>query len=140
MKDVITQRRDRRGCGRVRVWVCSASATRTSSEIFSNFSCASATRLDHPITLGIGGIGYDIVSEGVHKVKPCAGRLIVGYAPGKERGHFSRSPDTSPETVVWEKERTLACTYIPGASVLECRFNKTTRYPCRESRETTPKF
>ena len=27
--------------------------------------------LDHPITLGIGGIGCGIASEGFHKVKPC---------------------------------------------------------------------
>ena len=44
--------------------------------------------VDHPITLGIGGIGRDIVSERVHTVKPCSGRLLVGFAPGIERGHW----------------------------------------------------
>ena len=38
--------------------------------------------LDHPTTLGIGGIGCAIASEGVHKVKPCSWRLLVGAAPG----------------------------------------------------------
>jgi hypothetical protein len=33
--------------------------------------------LDHPITVGVGGI-RSIASEGVHKVKPCSGRLSVG--------------------------------------------------------------
>ena len=31
---------------------------------------ASALRLDHPITLGIGGIGCDIVSEGAESARP----------------------------------------------------------------------
>jgi len=34
--------------------------------------------LDHPITPGIGSIGCAIASGGVHKVKPCPWRLLVG--------------------------------------------------------------
>jgi hypothetical protein len=57
MKDVITQRRDRRGCGRSHVWVCPTSAT----------------RLAHPITLGTGSIGCSIASEGVHRLNLAQG-------------------------------------------------------------------
>ena len=48
--------------------------------------------LDHPVKLGIGGIGYDTVSEGVNKVKPCSGRLLAGFAPGIEGGQWRVGP------------------------------------------------
>ena len=34
--------------------------------------------LDHPVKLGIGGKGRDIVSEGVRNDKPCSRRLLLG--------------------------------------------------------------
>ena len=48
--------------------------------------------LDHPITLGIGGIGYGTVSGGVNKVRPCSGRLLAGFAPCIERGQCHVGP------------------------------------------------
>ena len=52
--------------------------------------------MDHPITLGISVIGQETVSkgvsEGVHKIKPCSGRLLAGCAPGIERGQWFGPP------------------------------------------------
>ena len=39
--------------------------------------------LDHPIALGIGGMGSTMASAGVHKVKPCSGpycEIVRRYA------------------------------------------------------------
>jgi hypothetical protein len=57
------------------------------------------------------------VSEGVHKVKPCSGRLLAGLAPGVGRGQWSVGP--IPEVGA------RTCLHVrPGRlAMLECRFN-----------------
>jgi len=112
MKDVITQRRDRRGCDE-RVWVCSVRLR--------------LRELDHPSPLGICicGIGCDIVFEGVHKAKPCSGRLLVGE-PRVAAWVMARSLVPSPEIVGWSPGARTCLRVSPGLlTVLECRFNKT---------------
>ena len=119
MKDVITQQ-DRQGCGRVRVWVCSSPATRTGSSLPTTF-------------LGISSIGCDIVSEGVHKVKPCSGRLLVGV-PQVAALVMARGPvpGTSPEIVGWDKGAHTCLHVRPGSlTILENHINRTTHHPSR---------
>ena len=59
---------------------------------------------------GISGIGHDIVSEGVHKVKPCSGDFTVSWAtpgiPGRESGGgCARRVPQSPRVPAAEQYR-----------------------------------
>ena len=76
--------------------------------------CSRASRLDAPIALGIGGIGFAIASIGVHKVKTCSGTLLVGGFLVAAR-EMARGP--APPLKWWDgrRERALACAYTPGA-------------------------
>ena len=93
-------------------------------------------KLDHPTTLGIGGIGCAIASVGVHKVKPCSGRLLVGVAPGCCVGDDAW-PSTPSEIVGWEMGARTCLHVRPGSlTILECRFNKTTHHQQSKKKPT----
>jgi hypothetical protein len=55
--------------------------------------------LDHPITLGIGGIGRDTVSEGVNKVKTLLREIVSRFCPRYRGWAMACGPDTSSEIV-----------------------------------------
>jgi len=88
-------------------------------------------KLDHPTTLGIGGIGCAIASEGVHNVKPCSGRLLVGV-PQVAAWVMTHGPAAPPLKWWggrWERAHASTCKRPGRLTILECHFNKTMHHP-----------
>jgi hypothetical protein len=68
------------------------------------------------------------VSEGVHKVKPCSGRLFSRFCPRLLRA-MACDPDASSEIVGRESGARTCLHVCPWRlTMLECRFNKTTHH------------
>jgi hypothetical protein len=117
---VIAQRRDRRGFGRVHVWVCSAlasaTATRTGS---SHYTRHRRHRIRHSVWRGFT---TSVVLTRLN--------LAQGAVPQVVAWAMACDPDTSSEIAERESgERT--CLHVrPGRlTMLEYRFNKTRHHP-----------
>jgi len=84
------------------------------------FMCGSVwlrlQKLDHPTTLGIGDIGCATASGGVHKVKPCSWRLLVGVLQ-VVAWVMTRGPAPHPEIVGWEMGARTCLHVAPSAQL-----------------------